>query len=67
MILAPRFERFEFVDDYRGPMARLTWMDFDVMLCDWPGSLIQMLEAGVLGPVAGEEAATLRAAVEEDW
>jgi hypothetical protein len=56
-----RTERFEFADGYRGVMARLTWGRAEVLCTEWPGTLLAMLRAGVLGPEAREEAEILNA------
>ncbi len=56
-----RAERFEFADGYRGVMARLTWGRAEVLCTEWPGTLLAMLRAGVLGPEAREEAEILNA------
>jgi hypothetical protein len=49
-------EQFEFLDGARGPCARLAWNGHTVTLTEWPGSLLAMLRAGVLGPHAKAEA-----------
>lgn len=60
-------ERFEFASDFRGPMARLTWNNFEVLCSDWPGSLFSMLSAGCLGPQAAQEAESLLEALRADY
>lgn len=56
-----RTERFEFVDAHRGVMARLAWGRYEVLCTEWPGTLLAMLRADVLGPDAREEAEFLNA------
>lgn len=54
-----RPEQFEFVGAYRGPCAMLRWQRYDVVLAEWPESLLAMLRADVLGPQARAEAEIL--------
>jgi hypothetical protein len=49
-------EQFEFLGDARSSCARLAWNGHTVVLTNWPGSLLSMLQAGVLGPHAKAEA-----------
>jgi hypothetical protein len=55
----PRQEAFEFVDEYRGPMARLVWGNREVQCTEWPGTFLAMLAAGVLGAEARGEAESI--------
>lgn len=54
-----RPEQFEFAGDHRGPCARLQWRGHEIVLAEWPGSLFSALRAGVLGPLARDEAQQL--------
>ena len=61
----PMLERFEFAGPARGPMAVLRWQGFEVRCTEWPESLLSLLKAGALGPLAAQEARELAEALAE--
>jgi hypothetical protein len=54
-----RAEQFEFVDGRRGVMAQLVWQRYTITCTEWPGTLLSMAQADVLGPLAKAEALRL--------
>ena len=56
---AGAFPGFDFADEHRGLFARLRGGRHEVILCEWPGSLLSMLRADVLAGRAKEDALAL--------
>ena len=53
------FLGFDFADEHRGLFARLRGGRHEVILCEWPGSLLSMLRADALAGRAKEDALAL--------